>query len=249
MNFSRALFLLLGFLVANAPISKAQAAFFDLRGVLGTELEGSLSGSTTVGGITATLTANSGVLNQSSIGFGVNAIAGADDAARLDGDVLAETITLTFNIDVFLDQLQLSVLSEDEEGSLTIAGGTPVSLVDTGGGADEFDFNSNNTVLTTESIVLAWVSGNGFSFDDFTVSPLVALDGDFDADGDRDGADFLFWQRDLGDASNLAKWETNFGVPDSLAAVALVPEPTSLLLAMTVAIFSLASSRRRRRMG
>ena len=246
MNFSRALFLLLGFLVANAPVSKTQAAFFDLRGVLGTELEGSLSSSVSAGGITATLTANSGVLNQSSIGFGVNAAGGGDDAARLDGDVLAETITLTFNIDVLLDQLQLSVLSDDEEGSLSIAGGSPISLVNTGSGDDEYNFNTNNAVLTTQSVLLAWVSGNGFSFDDFTVTPLVALDGDFDADADRDGADFLVWQRDLGDASNLAKWKTNFGVPASLAAITFVPEPTSIFLALTATALGLPLSRRGR---
>ena len=244
MTFSRALFLLLGFLVANAPTSKTQAAFFDLRGALGTELEGAISGSISVGGITATLTANSGILNQSSLGFGVNATGSGDDAARLDGDVVAETITLTFNIDVLLDQIQLSVLSPDEEGSLTIAGSTPVSLGDMGGGADEYDFNSNNTVLTTESILLSWVSGNGFSFDDFTVSPLSPLDGDFDADADRDGADLLVWQRDLGDASNLAKWKTNFGVPASLTTITFVPEPTSLLLALVATLLGLPLSRK-----
>ncbi len=41
------------------------------------------------------------------------------------------------------------------------------------------------------------------------VSP--GQDGDFDGDLDVDGADFLKWQRDSGDAANLALWETNFG--------------------------------------
>ena len=237
MNFAKTIFFSAGLLLTSFTAQTTQAAFFDLRGALGTELEGAISGSISVGGITATLTANSGILNQSSLGFGVNATGSGDDAARLDGDVLAETITLTFNIDVLLDQIQLAVLSEDEEGALTVAGGSPISLVDTGAGDDEYNFNANNTVLTTDSVVLSWVSGNGFSFDDFTVSPLSPLDGDFDADADRDGADFLVWQRDLSDTSNLTKWENNYGVLGSLAVTTPVPEPTGLLLLISAMTF------------
>jgi|GEM_PF-5637422 len=60
--------------------------------------------------------------------------------------------------------------------------------------------------------------------------------GDFDGDEDIDGADFLAWQRGFGttfDASDLADWQGNYGVPanlaSSLAAVA-VPEPGCGLL-------------------
>jgi len=233
MNFSRALFLSLGMLAANVALLPTQAAFFDLRGPQGVDVDGLASGSTTVGGITATLTANSGELNQSGNGFGVNTLPGAgDDPDALDGVLGTETITLTFNVNVFLDQIQLSVLSAGEEGSIAIAGGVPISLTDTGVGNDEFNFNSNNTVLTSESIVLSWVSGNGFSFDDFTVSLISPVAGDFDGDGDRDGADFLVWQRDLGDAASLAIWEANFGVPPLSAIATAVPEPASLLLAL-----------------
>ena len=60
------------------------------------------------------------------------------------------------------------------------------------------------------------------------------LDGDFDADGDVDGADFLAWQR--GESPNgatsgdLALWQNNFGSVTSLAATETVPEPTAVLL-------------------
>ncbi len=72
------------------------------------------------------------------------------------------------------------------------------------------------------------------------VAPATA---DFDGDGDVDGADFLKWQRDLGDATNLALWETEFGTTAVVAAVAVVPEPASWILVCTIA---LAATRRRR---
>jgi len=63
------------------------------------------------------------------------------------------------------------------------------------------------------------------------VSLASPVAGDFDGDGDRDGADFLFWQRNPG-VGDLADWEANFGVPPLSAITTSVPEPTSLLLAL-----------------
>ena len=72
--------------------------------------------------------------------------------------------------------------------------------------------------------------------------------GDFDGDGDVDGADFLTWQRGLGltgqpdattgdadddgdvDAADLALWKSHFGGTPAVAAVGAVPEPASLAL-------------------
>ena len=60
--------------------------------------------------------------------------------------------------------------------------------------------------------------------------------GDFDADGDIDGADFLKWQREMGDANSLGLWESGFG--SSARAVAqAVPEPsTGLLLVLATSL-------------
>ncbi len=59
--------------------------------------------------------------------------------------------------------------------------------------------------------------------------------GDFDGDGDVDGADFLVWQRTDGSVSGLSDWQGNYGF-GSLAASAAsnvaVPEPSSLLLCL-----------------
>ena len=63
--------------------------------------------------------------------------------------------------------------------------------------------------------------------------------GDYDFDGDVDGADFLVWQRTDGTTAGLIDWQNNYGTASSLlAATAAVPEPRSvvlvLLLGMTV---------------
>ena len=85
--------------------------------------------------------------------------------------------------------------------------------------------------------------------------------GDFDGDGDVDGADFLTWQRGLGltgqpdattgdadddgdvDADDLVLWKSRFG--GSPSAVSAVPEPASLGL-LVAAGTTLAAIRRRR---
>lgn len=77
------------------------------------------------------------------------------------------------------------------------------------------------------------------------------LPGDFDHDGDVDGADFLVWQRgeSPGGATSgdLALWEANFGAPYNGAATAAagVPEPATLAL-LAVGAVLLAVFRRNR---
>jgi len=79
-----------------------------------------------------------------------------------------------------------------------------------------------------------------------TETGAVGLDGDFDGDGDVDGADFLTWQRDLGDAANLALWQSNYVNPLSAASGAsAVPEPTGL--AICLAGLAFAGGLRRKR--
>jgi hypothetical protein len=69
--------------------------------------------------------------------------------------------------------------------------------------------------------------------------------GDFDADADVDGADFLLWQRGQGaeyDASHLAQWTTAFGAP----VAAAVPEPAAALLAALGSAAAFIAQQRRR---
>ena len=88
-------------IVGVALGAEAQAAFFDLRGTQGADVDGLASGPTTIQAITATLAANDGVLNQTTSGFGVNAsvvqflievrIVPPDPTPDVDEPVAAET--------------------------------------------------------------------------------------------------------------------------------------------------------------
>jgi hypothetical protein len=76
--------------------------------------------------------------------------------------------------------------------------------------------------------------------------------GDFDGDGDVDGADFLTWQRGGSpsplSAGDLATWKANFGasaVAAGASAVGAVPEPTAFFSAL-VALGGLGVWRSRR---
>jgi pectate lyase len=60
--------------------------------------------------------------------------------------------------------------------------------------------------------------------------------GDFDADGDVDGRDFLVWQRDPS-VGDLSDWQANYGTSSSANAIA-VPEPLSLVTQLVCGVIS-----------
>jgi len=84
----------------------------------------------------------------------------------------------------------------------------------------------------------------------------VPIPGDFDNDGNVDGADFLVWQQGFGnefDAADLGNWEANFGAGATLAAAtttaAVVPEPASALLMLLGGVMAGGMRRFRTRLG
>jgi len=78
------------------------------------------------------------------------------------------------------------------------------------------------------------VSGNEIVV---TATDQLVTSADFDFDGDVDGFDFLEWQRGFGStygSNDLANWEANYGDQgETVAVVAAVPEPSTMLMAMT----------------
>jgi hypothetical protein len=73
-------------------------------------------------------------------------------------------------------------------------------------------------------LFITYLAGDGNDVALFT----APLQGDFDQDGDVDGADFLTWQRNpsIGD---LTIWQANYGSPSPASAVS-VPEPAAFAL-------------------
>lgn len=90
--------------------------------------------------------------------------------------------------------------------------------------ADDADFNDDNIVDGLDFLILQRGTGVG----------TTAAEGDANGDGVINGAD-------------LAIWETQYGGPPPLAAVAAaVPEPTALLLLQLAGLTGLIGTRRRR---
>lgn len=79
------------------------------------------------------------------------------------------------------------------------------------------------------------------------------LEGDFDLDGDVDGADFLVWQQGLGnsfDAEDLALWQGNYGSvaggANAIGSSSAIPEPTAWTLAVAATCGTWGTRRRLR---
>lgn len=153
---------------STVAISKSSAAIiFDFRDTGNTAaIE---SGSVLIGGLTATLTANDGVLNQTASSFGINA-AGSGDATALidDGSGVAEIFSVSFDQDVILNSATLSLFSAGETANFTF-GATTIAITDTGSGDDVFNAPPNTILTTGQLISLEWTSGNGFSVDELSV--------------------------------------------------------------------------------
>ncbi|MEQ8616592.1 MAG: BNR repeat-containing protein [Lacipirellulaceae bacterium] len=139
---------------------------------------------------------------------------------------------------------ELSVISGDLTLGSVASGDAPNI---TGGTIDWHDFDIDLTGLAdntldangTVTFLLEFTggtlgaSGHHQYLDNVAISgTAVEIDdtGDFDGDGDVDGADFLAWQRDT-IVGNLADWQANYGTQAQLLSSATaVPEPSSLIL-------------------
>lgn len=164
--------LLVGLVVAVHSVC-ATPILFNLRDTSTTaEIE---SGVITRGGVEATLipavAGRSGVLNQTAAAFGVNAAGTGDASDLIDRGLGVESISIRFDADVLFTGLGLSALTSPagDGACLKIAGFSALSLTDTGAGNDIYSFAANNLVAAGETVLLAFASGNGFSFDCFSI--------------------------------------------------------------------------------
>jgi fibronectin-binding autotransporter adhesin len=141
------------------------------------------------------------------------------------------------------------------DGDLNIAllGGFTPSIGDSFNILDWGSLNGTFDAINLPALSgMNWITSQLYT----TGTLLVALPGDFDADGDVDGRDFLIWQRGGSpsplSASDLNDWQTNYGVGALSALSALngggtppanaVPEPSGLVIVL--GLLSLAARRR-----
>ncbi len=99
------------------------------------------------------------------------------------------------------------------------------TIFDTGNGT--FAYLPHNGYTGSDSFT--YVVSDGIETDTGTVNITVASPGDFDSDGDVDGADFLSWQRGLGTthvADDLTDWQDDYGASATVAA-AVTAESTA----------------------
>jgi len=127
--------------------------------------------------------------------------------------------------------VELLTLETAGSGCTTVSWGGHTLL---GGMADEYDGS-----------LVAQAGQNFTAYQGTLTEP--AVDGDFDADCDVDGGDFVEWQRRFGapyTGADLADWEMQFGTGAPLGGVtAVVPEPSAALL-LGVALLCRRSPRR-----
>jgi hypothetical protein len=126
-------------------------------------------------GFTVTLTAfpttfsgNDVVLNRTASAFGINVVGttcgGLEDSALIDGGCTGEYVTMSFDQNVFLNSLTVSSFGSLDVGRITI-GSTNLDVLSTGA------YSLGNPFLAAgDTFSLAWMSGNGFSFDNLTVT-------------------------------------------------------------------------------
>ena len=167
-------------LMVMAMASMASAGTFDLMTTTpypeGTieSLDGAAEFSITdIDGITATLRAMDASdpndeLNQTGSHFGINASGSGDDTDQIDADSgETEFVTIFFDQDVFFNSIEVSSIGTSDEGSLTIGSNSPIlfsasGLVDAG----------SVLLLQGDSVLVSHETGNGFSFDAFTVTAI-----------------------------------------------------------------------------
>ena len=166
---------------AVSPVAHATLTF-DLRAADIELIDEAASFDVTVGGLTATLSANVGVLNRTSSSFGINIVGttcgGQEDSAEIDDGCSAElsipdeAVSVQFDMDVLLEQLKVSSFGSSDEALVEIFGASDIPITSTG-------FHSlNDTFLAAGNpFTIGFIAGNGFSFDQFTVAKAASEPG------------------------------------------------------------------------
>lgn len=144
------------------------ATTFNFRDTLtgpGKDLDGVASGTATVETVTVTMVLfPDGVFNQTGSAFGINAAAGTDDTDELD---TGEGFTFSFNHNVTLDSVAVSLFGSGDAGRISYDGGDVIGTISaTGTTVLNSSIITGGTLLRFESL------SGAFSLDSLTVTAM-----------------------------------------------------------------------------
>ncbi len=144
------------------------------------------------------------------------------------GDPIPENTTFVFDVDLSLPGVEAYIQEGLAQGSLGFFISSLHATTEQGGSGAYPQWFMRESV--TGPIPLPGGEAPTLEID-FTIA--TATVGDFDADGDVDGQDFLAWQplASLGtlDGDDLVDWRNHYPTPGAVAGFA-VPEPSSMML-------------------
>ena len=128
---------------------------------------------TTVPGLSLTVTgaaADTGaVLNGTLSGFGINSATGADDSNGIDGGAFGESLTLVFNQDVTITDVEFDAVDDSDASTDELSfGGVTIAGSDLGFG-DTFNFAPSLFFSAGTGIVFSEISGDGSGLQELTI--------------------------------------------------------------------------------
>ena len=100
-----------------------------------------------------------------------------------------------------------------------------------------YEFTESDLDLLTDGLLnIAIQDDTTIDWVRFAWSVPEGIPGDFDSDGDVDGADFLMWQSNPS-VGDLADWQANYGTTAStVQSASVVPEPSTLILLASIQV-------------
>lgn len=156
------------FLFCFSSNTFASPIYFDFRSAVIEDIDGASSLTLFQNLITLTATTAEGVFNRTSNGFGVNASGAGDDTDALDGGSgVFESILFSFDHAVTIHGFNVSAFGNQDRGSYRFNLSPTIEFFQSG-----FNAINDQSLTAGETFGIQFISGNGFSFDQLSVSKI-----------------------------------------------------------------------------
>lgn len=129
------------------------------------------SGSSTVDGITVNLSANTGTINATASGLGINSPGTGDDTDGLDTELGTEILTLSFDSDITFESISLAGVGPNDALELSFNGGAPIVLASSGLNTLNQPLAAGQLLTITAIAPNAPTQNNGVNISEFVVVP------------------------------------------------------------------------------